>query len=135
MATALLLLQSMIMVTMLMLAAVLAGTTGLSSSSPDLTSVVSQVGQGWREEWCPPCEFFFRKLKKNEDGTGKLSQNIRVQERGEPKSGTGMMYDWATGALDQTCNYLQRLYGEATCVLLFSVLFFLSGSKSWACIF
>lgn len=67
-----------------------------------------------REELCPPCELFFRKLERNKE-SGKLTQAVRVQERGEPKSGTSLMLDWATGALDQTCIYLQQLYGEATC--------------------
>ena len=57
-----------------------------------------------------PCEFLFDNLEKNEEN-GLLSQTVRVQERGEPKSGTGMMMDWAAGALVQTCEYLQDQYG------------------------
>ena len=64
-----------------------------------------------REERCPPCANFFRKLEKDEEN-GLLSQVVRVQERGEPKSGTGMMFDWATGVLVRTCSYLQKLFGE-----------------------
>ena len=84
---------------------------GLSSSQPKTPSVELAP----REDLCPPCEFFFRKLERNKE-TGKLTQAVRVQERGEPKSGTGLMLDWATGALDHACIYLQRLYGEATCL-------------------
>lgn len=61
---------------------------------------------------CPPCELLFSKLEpagKN----GKLTQHIRVQERGEPKSGTAVMYEWASGTLVWTCHYLQQLFGEA----------------------
>lgn len=84
---------------------------GLSS----LHSMIPSVELEPREEPCPPCELLFRKLEKNKK-TGKLTQVVRVQERGEPKSGTSLMLDWATGALDQACIYLQRLYGEATCL-------------------
>lgn len=84
---------------------------GLSSSQSKIISVELEP----TEDSCPPCELLFRKLEKNEE-TGKLTQVVRVQERGEPKSGTGLMLDWATGALDHTCIYLQRLYGEGTCL-------------------
>ena len=33
----------------------------------------------------------------------------------EPKSGTGFMYEWATGALGHACMYLVRAYGQGTC--------------------
>ena len=62
---------------------------------------------------CPPCELFFSKLEKT--GTdGKLAQDVRVQERGEPKSGTGMLYFWGRAALIRACGYLQELYYEQT---------------------
>ncbi|CAN0305282.1 unnamed protein product, partial [Scytosiphon promiscuus] len=44
-------------------------------------------------EECPPCEDLFLKLEAGADG--RLSQSIEMQERGEPKSGTGMMGIWA----------------------------------------
>lgn len=84
---------------------------GLSLSQSKIISVDLEP----TEDSCPPCELLFRKLEKNEE-TGKLAQVVRVQERGEPKSGTGLMLDWATGALDHACIYLQRLYGEAACL-------------------
>ena len=60
---------------------------------------------------CPPCELLFRKLQPTKKD-GKLAQVIRVQERGEPKSGTGMMFDWATGSLMHACDYLKHFFGE-----------------------
>ena len=63
------------------------------------------------EEACPPCELLFRQLEST-GKNGKLTQDVRVQERGEPKSGTGMMFDWGTGALVRTCDYLRDLFGE-----------------------
>ena len=79
----------------------------LSSSEPVVSSIVNEDPT---VEPCVPCELFFSNLEINEEN-GLLSQVVRVQERGEPKSGTGMMFDWAAGALVQTCNYLQQLFG------------------------
>ena len=62
---------------------------------------------------CPPCELFFTKLEKT-GRDGKLTQDVRVQERGEPKSGTGLLFFWGSAALMRTCDYLQELYGEKT---------------------
>lgn len=95
-----------LMMAMLLLVSFLADG-GLSRSPPNPPAVSKEP----TEERCPPCELFFRKLEGTGDN-GKLTQVVRVQERGEPKSGTGFMFDWATGALMRTCNYLQRLYGE-----------------------
>lgn len=63
------------------------------------------------QEVCPPCELLFSKLN-NVGGSGKLTQEVKVQVRGEPKSGTGFMYFWATATLLRTCRYLQDLFGE-----------------------
>ena len=60
---------------------------------------------------CPPCGLLFGKLERTCRGT-KLSQYVKVQERGEPKSGTGIMYSWATAALMHACDYLQEMFGE-----------------------
>lgn len=65
------------------------------------------------EEPCPPCELLFSKLERTVGGT-KLSQTVHVQERGEPKSGTGVMFFWATAALIHACDYLQQHFGEET---------------------
>lgn len=65
------------------------------------------------DEPCPPCDLLFSKLETSESG-GKLSQFVKVQERGEPKSGTGIMYSWATAALIHACDYLQEVFGEET---------------------
>lgn len=83
---------------------------GLSSTTPD-TSVAKE---GFvTEEACPPCELLFRNLKRI-SSDGKLAQVVRVQERGEAKSGTDMMFDWATGALVRSCDYLKYFFGEET---------------------
>lgn len=68
-------------------------------------------------EMCPPCELLFSKLEKGGEH-GKLTQDVMVQERGEPKSGTGFMYFWATATLIRTCGYLDELFGEETLVLI-----------------
>lgn len=63
------------------------------------------------EEPCTPCDVLFSKLERT--GTdGKLSQDIRVQERGEPKSGTGLAFFWASAALMNACDYLKDQFGE-----------------------
>ena len=82
--------------------------SGLSSSQSGISVVKQET-----TEWCPPCENFFRKLEKTKEN-GKLTQVVRVQERGEPKSGTGILFDWSTGALVATCEHLKRFYGETT---------------------
>ena len=66
------------------------------------------------DEACPPCELLFRKLESTGNDKGKMSQDVKVQLRGEPKSGTATSFDWGTGALVRTCDYLQRLFGEIT---------------------
>lgn len=65
------------------------------------------------EEPCTPCEVLFSKLERT-GRDGKLAQDIRVQERGEPKSGTGMAYFWASASLIHACDYLKDLFGEET---------------------
>lgn len=67
------------------------------------------------EEACPPCELLFSRLERTVGGV-KLSQSIHVQERGEPKSGTGILFFWATAALIHACNYLQEQFGEKACI-------------------
>ncbi|CAN0050340.1 unnamed protein product [Ascophyllum nodosum] len=62
---------------------------------------------------CPlRCEDLFGKL---EDGPSGKTQSVRLQVRGEPKSGTGMIAEWSWGALAHKCLYLQRLYGLQSC--------------------
>lgn len=63
------------------------------------------------EEACPPCELLFSKLETTGRGK-KLSQQVNVQQRGEPKSGTVIMYSWARAALIHACNYLKEHFGE-----------------------
>lgn len=78
-------------------------------STPSPIQVVTNAED--TEDPCPPCELLFSKLESS-GRDGKLAQDIWVLERGEPKSGTGMSYYWATAALIHTCDYLQDLYGE-----------------------
>lgn len=86
-------------------------------SSIGLTSQNSETGH--TEEGCPPCDLLFSKLGKAGRGI-KLSQNVQVQERGEPKSGTRIMYCWATAALIRACNYLQEKFGKDMFALRYS---------------
>ncbi|CAN0301614.1 unnamed protein product, partial [Ectocarpus sp. 6 AP-2014] len=62
---------------------------------------------------CPPCEGLFKNLEEAPDG--KLMQKSQLQLRGEPKSGTGFMLDWAIGILQLTCKHLQAMYGLKSC--------------------
>lgn len=73
-----------------------------------------QVAEAYSSDGaCPPCELLFSKLERT-GRYGKLAQDIMVQERGEPKSGTGIMYSWALAALMHACDYLEELFGEET---------------------
>ncbi|CAN0161921.1 unnamed protein product [Ascophyllum nodosum] len=66
---------------------------------------------------CPTnCEDLFSKLQDGPDG--RKTQSVRLQVRGEPKSGTGMTQEWSWGALAHSCLYLQRLYGRESCRIL-----------------
>lgn len=60
-----------------------------------------------------PCDYIFTMLESTADG--RRVQAINVQERGEPKSGTSFMSMWVRLALDRTCDFLRRTYGEDTC--------------------
>lgn len=97
------------MVTTLLLIGYLA-VNGVSSSSRRLL----HNKEASAHEVCPPCELLFSKLEDT-GANGKLSQVVHVQERGEPKSGTGVMYFWAIATFLKTCDYLRELYGEETC--------------------
>lgn len=65
------------------------------------------------EGGCPPCELLFRRLTTVAgDNNGRRVQDVKMQERGEPKSGTGFMFHWATGSLVHACEYLKSAFGE-----------------------
>lgn len=64
------------------------------------------------QDECPPCELLFSKLERTPGRDGKLAQTVSVQERGEPKSGTGIMFSWAIATLMHACDYLEDLFGE-----------------------
>lgn len=79
-----------------------------ASSSLDQRQV---AGAEHGEEPCPPCELLFSKLERT-GRDGKLAQDIRVQQRGEPKCGTGIIYFWVIASMKHACDYLQELFGE-----------------------
>lgn len=79
-------------------------TTGVSTGT-DLSGMILEGG-------CPPCSEVFKRLKESR---GRHFQDVKVEERGEPKSGTAFMLEWAGGALDHTCNYLNALFGRSSC--------------------
>ncbi|CAM9129309.1 unnamed protein product [Ectocarpus sp. 8 AP-2014] len=62
---------------------------------------------------CLPCEELFSKLQGAPNG--KLLQNSQLQLRGEPKSGTSFMFEWAKVVLKHTCDHLQDMYGPESC--------------------
>lgn len=62
---------------------------------------------------CVRCDMLFTRLEGSP--SGKRSQYVAMQLRGEAKSGTSMMHEWASGALYHACNFLKRSYGEHTC--------------------
>lgn len=62
---------------------------------------------------CLPCVDLFSKLEAGADG--RLSQVVEIQQRGEPKSGTHMMGNWAREVLRRTCVFLGSMYGSETC--------------------
>lgn len=69
-------------------------------------------------EECPvSCESLFIKLQNGIERAN--NQTVHVQVRGEPKSGTGMVAEWAWGALAHSCLYFQRIYGKNSCRLEF----------------
>lgn len=74
------------------------------------------------DEACPPCSLLFTKVGLREEGTpfaeggtGMRVQNITLMERGEPKSGTGFMFEWAGGSLVHACDYLKATFGQDAC--------------------
>lgn len=76
------------------------------------------------EKSCPPCDLLFGKLEGNGPspsmsspggGDGRRIQHVEVEERGEPKSGTGFMFEWAMSALSHTCRYLESAFGRGSC--------------------
>ena len=81
-----------------------------------VSSTIPGVSGGNAEEECPPCEMLFSKLERT-GKNGKLAQDVRVQERGEPKSGTGVLYFWTTASLLKTRDYLRGLFGERNAAL------------------
>lgn len=76
------------------------------------------------EESCPPCDLLFGKLEEkgrssstywSRRGQRQRIQHVEVEERGEPKSGTGVIFEWAMSVLSHTCRYLESAFGRGTC--------------------
>ena len=111
-----------VMKNILPLIVLLMAANGVPSSSQNQKLHLSKGGQAKNNQWsgkavqteeeaCPPCELLFRQLESTEKN-GKLTQDVRVQGRGEPKGGKGKVFDWGTGALMHMCDYLQDVFGE-----------------------
>lgn len=114
---------------MTLLASVLAAS-GLPAQLKNVSNAIEVL----TTDACPPCEILFRNLKRT--GTnGKLVQDVKVQERGEPKSGTGIMFDWASRSLVLTCHYLQKVFGEELFVVNRVDLFGSVVARTFTCIF
>lgn len=66
---------------------------------------------------CVPCESLFRRLEVDPSQPPGLDmvQHVEVVQRGEPKSGTGGMFEWATGSLYHVCQHLNQHYGRESC--------------------
>lgn len=66
---------------------------------------------------CLPCESLFGRLEVDASRPGDLRrvQHVEVMQRGEPKSGTGGMFEWATGSLYHVCQHLNQHYGRESC--------------------
>lgn len=55
-----------------------------------------------------------------------LSRRLRtclLQIRGEPKSGTTFMYEWAANALQVACAHIEHMYGVGTCSVKFELVY------------
>lgn len=79
-----------------------------------MATVTLDLTAGLKE--CLPCEDLFSRLEVGPDG--RLSQVVEMQQRGEPKSGTTVMWTWARTTLDETCKFLGSMYGSETCKLV-----------------
>lgn len=83
---------------------------------PTTSSNIEVVVRGDQEAPCPPCEMFFTKLDVPlSSGETNYSQDLKLIERGEPKSGTGYAFEWGVGSLLHACNHLQQFFGEDSC--------------------
>lgn len=50
-----------------------------------------------------------------ERGTDSSPQRCHFSHAGEPKSGTGFMFEWAGNLLIHTCDYLNETFGDGSC--------------------
>ena len=98
----------------------------LAASSWSIVVLENEPKDDIPQETCIPCELIFRKLEST-GKEGEMIQDVSVQLRGEPKSGTGMSYDWASGALVRACDYLEQLFGEILSSVFLVVCFLQEG--------
>lgn len=95
-----------------------------SSQQPMVSEQLSEAYRSTAAQ-CRPCALLFTKLSTKElgatiDERGRrdvYEQIIKMIERGEPKSGTGMMLQMAGGCLVHTCDYLNGIFGENSCTV------------------
>lgn len=72
------------------------------------------ASQSYLQEPCPEkCSALFGKLETTP--FGEQVQDIVINQRGEPKSGTSFMFEWGQGSLIHACDFLQSLYGRWSC--------------------
>lgn len=64
-------------------------------------------------EDCPTCDALFPLVETTP--SGERVGVVHYQQRGEPKSGTGVVFDWATKAISEACSYLNHYFGEGSC--------------------
>lgn len=98
----------------LRLAGLAAITLPVEGDTASHVSKTRELGAGDPFE-CVPCEYLFSKLEFS--SSGKRIQDVSMQERGEPKTGTGFMFGWATRALKEACDYFQTSFGQDSCRL------------------
>lgn len=62
---------------------------------------------------CPVCDALFSNLETTP--TGERVQIVSQQQRGEPKSGTALIFYWAASAIFRSCDYLKYHFGQESC--------------------
>lgn len=79
------------------------------------TNVTVAADSQFDDDSCPPCDLIFSKVL--DYGQGVRRQYVDLMERGEPKSGTGFMFEWAGGCLEHACDYFKEMFGESSCTV------------------
>lgn len=68
------------------------------------------------QPFCPSGKLLFAEFDRSSHGMDR-SRHIVMLERGELKSGTGFMFDWAANSLFHACEYLKEVFGEDNYIL------------------